>query len=174
MNAVARDYRSAGPRDFTDATRPALRLAEMAETMRELAHSPEGATEAALAARGFTLAEILEYAVEAAALAARASQADSARFDRVPDMLVKALAALPHNPPRVGGHDLDEEGLKRWSAFCAARAAFKLDPWSMQGERALQKLNDALRRLPLLDNERARVVAGLAAEQKVTITRGRT
>lgn len=174
MNAVARDYRSAGPRDFTDATGPAPRAVEMAETMRELAHSPEGATGASLAARGFSIAEIIEYAVEAAALAARSSQADSARFDRVPDMLVKALAAMPHNPPRVGSCDLDGEGMKRWSAFCAARAAFKLDPWSMQGERALQKLNDALRHLPLLDNERARVVAGLAAEQKATITMGRT
>lgn len=163
MNAVSRNYRPADP---AGEIAPAPRLIDMAEALRELAHSPEGATEQALIGRGFTIAEILEYAVGAATIAAASSQADAARFDRVPDMVTKAIAAMPHSPPRTGGCDLDGEGLARWSAFCAARAAFKLDPWPMQAERCLELVNAALMRLPLLGNERARIVAALAAHQK--------
>lgn len=164
MNAVSRNCRQAP----VIAVNP--RLAAMAEAMRELAHSPQGATEQALIGAGFSMAEILEYAVEAAALASISAQVDAARFDRVADILDKAVAAMPHRPPRVGGHDLDAEGLRRWSEFCTARAAFKLDPWTLQAERVLNKLDAALHRLPLIAQERNRVITGLAAAQKTAIS----
>lgn len=166
MNAAVRNYRP----------EPDLspRLAAMAEAMRELRWSPEGATEQALVGRGFSMAEILEYAVEAAALAASTSQADALRFDRVPDILQKAVAAMPHGWPRLASHEPDAEAIARWQAFCVSRAAFKLDPWEMQAERCLARLDAALKRWPLLPTETNRIVLGLRAEQIAFRQRART
>ena len=93
--------------------------------------------------------------------------------DRLPQIIEKAVASAAHIMPRTAGLDADSEEAaeKIWRKYCAARAAFKLDPWWSQSERCLALLESFLRKLPLIEREANRVIYAVAAEQKADATR---
>lgn len=153
---------------------PHPRAIEMAETMREEAGAFGSCTYAGLKAAGYSEAEIIEHEPAARQLveAAFVRQVEPAA-DRVADIIQKALAAAAHQMPMTadikGVREMPDDAVTKWRRYCAARAAFKLDPWTSQGERCLHRLNDYLKFLPLLPREVQRIIFAVAAAQKVDV-----
>lgn len=171
------DFRSPGyasqPSCAIDIDDPHPRAVEMAEKMREAAGAFGHATWGDLVAAGFSSDEIVEHETLARTLAgAGFVRQVTPAGDRVPDFLQKAIAATVHVMPLTAGATPTAERAGAWEAFCRARAAWKLDPWTSQGERCLAHLDRFLRFFPLLDRERNRIVSGLAASQKTERNHG--
>jgi len=152
---------------------PHPRAVEMAEKMREAIGAFGGVTWSDLVAAGFTSAELVEHETAARAIAGAAIVRQvSPPGDRVPDFLQKSIAAAVHVMPLTAGTDPTPERSGAWEKYCRARAAWKLDPWTSQGERCLALLDRFLRLFPLLERERNRIVYGLAASQKTERNHG--
>lgn len=151
---------------------PHPRATEMAETMREARGARGACTYADLAGAGFSPAEIIEHETAAGRLAeAGFVRQISPPFDRVPDIIEKALVSAAHMIPKVAGVGNDETAVTHWRRYCAARAAFHLDPWVSQGERCLNLLKFFLATKPLLEREANRIIFAIAAAQKAELTR---
>lgn len=147
--------------------RPHPRAVALADKIREIAGNEGGASENELRREGFSLGEIVEHLPAAKLILAESFVRElSPAGDRLADVIAKAVASAAHNMPKMSGVDVVEAGCREWRLYCQARAAFKLDPWVSQGERCLQILARFLNVLPMLERERNRVLAAVAAEQK--------
>jgi len=170
MNAVPMNDRPAGR--FTSQTRPQWpdapitvdretmhpRAVELAEALRE---GP--ATFRDLLGAGFTAAEITEFFAEAAALAASLrSRQVSPGADLLAEMVAKARAAVPSHRPMPKGAVETQALFVAWGRYCAARAAFVLDPWDGQRERCLDLLRAYFRATPAGEAVTGHVVRGVA------------
>jgi len=142
----------------------------MAEAIREIVFRDGNVTEAALIGEGFTAAEIVELHGEAEAEARRLITMSGARSDRVPDIIEKAIAAMPWAMPLTAGTAESETMRLAWRDYCTAIAAHKLDPWVSQTERCLVRLGIFLGLLPLIPAERNRIVTGVAGALKRRVT----
>jgi hypothetical protein len=155
------------PSHFALADEIPPRAVEMADRMREAAGAYGSATYADLIAAGFTSDEIVAHEQVARVLATTLFvRNDRPAGDRVQDIIVKAIAAAAHVMPRCSGHTPDDDAADAWGLFCAARAAWKLDPWVSQQERCINLLQRFLSHLPLLPREINRVTFALAAHMK--------
>lgn len=171
--------------------KPHPRAKAMASVMQDIAASGGGVVFRDLAQAGFTAAEIIEHHVEAARLAAEASTREVApEGDRVPDIIARARAPLPNRPPVVrlpllrqaqdeeGGNphgepracrgvEPDDPHLRNaWGRYCAARAAYLLDPWVSQRERCMALLERCLDMLPLLPRQKNDVLVAVDATMR--------
>lgn len=138
----------------------------MADAIREIVCRDGGVTEMALIGSGFTAAEIVELYAEAEAEARRGLYADGARSDRVPEIIEKAVAAMPWMMPLTASTPEGEAMRLAWRDYCTAMAAYKLDPWVSQSERCIVRLGIFLGFLPLIPTERNRILSGVAASLK--------
>lgn len=167
MNAGAHLHRV-----LYSAQPPHARALAMADAMREARGARGACTYADLASAGFSPAEIIEHETIATEIAEAGFIRQVAQpFDRVPEIIEKALVSAAHIIPKVAGIDNDETAVTRWRWYCAARAAFHLDPWVSQGERCLTLLKSFLATKPLLEREANRVIFAVAAAQKADLTR---
>lgn len=151
------------------------RAVQLADALREIAGCGVGASDKDMSMLGFSVGEIIAFLPEAKLILAESFVRDiTPAGDRVPDIIEKALASAAHIMPKTAGLDGTSEDAaeKLWRPYCAARAAFKLDPWWSQSERCLNRLQAFLRKLPLLERETNRVLYAIAAEQKATVHRG--
>lgn len=156
------------PSSFLTADPVHPRAVEMAERMREAAGAFGAATYADLIAAGFTSEEIVDHEQIAKALAtALFTRPAEPERDRLQDVIVKVIASASHAMPRMAGVEVEPGATAAWGAFCAARAALKIDPWTSQRERCLTLLDRFLSHLPILPREKNRVVYALAAHMKV-------
>ncbi len=145
------------------------RLAEMVDKMREITGAFGSCTQEDLRRAGFSAQEMEAHGGLAGDLAAAGFVRQvAAPRDRIQDVIVKAIAAAPHAMPAIAGMEAeDREAILRWGRFCAARAAWKIDPWIGQKERCIGLVDSFLTRTPLLPRERNRVCYALAASMKV-------
>ncbi|TGQ69546.1 hypothetical protein EN829_014880 [Mesorhizobium sp. M00.F.Ca.ET.186.01.1.1] len=151
------------------------RAVELADALREIAGCGNGATEMDLSVLGFSVGEIIAHLPEAKLILAETFVREIAPTgDRLQQIIEKAIASAAHIMPKTAGLDEASEDAAgvEWRRYCAARAAFRLDPWWSQSERVLVLLKGFLRRLPLLEREANRVIYAVAAEQKATVHRG--
>lgn len=117
-----------------DAMHP--RAVEMAQAMREGLHTFRD-----LIGAGYTTAEIAEFKDEAKALATSLSTRQaSPGADRLSEMVAKATAAIANRMPLPKGASETQKAYLAWNRYCAAVAAFRLDPWPAQRERCLDLL----------------------------------
>ena len=146
------------------------RCLEMAEAMRDLFAVGGGVKIEDLTRAGFTSAEILEFRDDAAKLAALASTKQlTVRPDLLEDMIEKARNAAPNRPPLPAEAQPTQTLVQAWGAYCAARGALVLDPWSGQRERCMSVLSNYLESLPIYPAIRANVLQAVAvAMPKVT------
>jgi hypothetical protein len=131
----------------------------MAEVMREKKASEGACLFMDLIRAGFSAPQISEHHPQAQRLASEAevTQVAGARVDRCADVLHKARSPMPNRPPMMAG--VDAAALhSAWGDYCSARAALRLDPWSGQRERALQRLEACLKLLPILKPDCARIL----------------
>ncbi|MCO6386377.1 hypothetical protein [Aliihoeflea sp. 40Bstr573] len=153
---------------------PHPRAVDMCEAIREVVGSEGGCSETELIARGFSLPEIVEHCPEARRLLRAGFVRQLApEYDRVPEIIEKALVAAAHIMPRMAGVEPLAGAAEAWSRYCGARAACKLDDWIAQRERCVALLDTFLRvGTPLLQREKNRVLFAIAAELKVSKARG--
>lgn len=117
------------------------RAVEMAEAMREGA-----CTFRELLGRGFTGAEITEHYPDAKALAASLSVRQVfPGADLLADLVAKAKAAIVGHQPMPAGAGDSQALFLAWSRYCAARAAYVVDPWADQRERCIRLLRGYLK-----------------------------
>lgn len=150
------------------------RAIELADAMREVAGCGVGASEKDMVMAGFSVTEIIEHLPVAKLVLAESFVREvTPPGDRVPQIIEKAVASAAHIMPKTAGLDAasEEAAEKIWRQYCAARAAFKLDPWWSQSERCIALLKTFLRKLPLIEREANRVIYAVAAEQKAEATR---
>lgn len=151
--------------DF-DPAAPHARAVEMAEKIAELAGSAGNVTERDLAQAGFSVAEIVEHSPAALKLASgNLVKQVAPSGDRVPEIIEKALIAAAHAMPVCAGIEATDEMTVRWKRYCAASAAYRLDPWVSQGERCIALLSKFLALQPMLPREVDRVIYAIAAAQ---------
>lgn len=158
-----------------EATARHPRAIELADAMREVAGCGTGPSEKDMVMAGFSVGEIIEHLPVAKLVLAESFVREvTPPGDRVPQIIEKAIASAAHIMPKTAGLDAASEDAaeKIWRRYCAARAAFKLDPWWSQGERCLEILKSFLRKLPLMEREANRVIFAVATEQKATVHRG--
>lgn len=138
---------------------PHPRAVEMADAMLDIAAIGQGVGFKDLIRAGFTSAEIIEHNrdAERIAMARQVKRLDQPP-DRLADMIAKAKAPAPNALPLPAGCGESQVLFIAWGRYCAARAAFLLDPWAGQRERALEVLRDYLDRLPLFPRERKAII----------------
>lgn len=139
----------------------------MAESIRMLVNRDGHVTEQSLICEGFTAAEIVEHFTDAEREARRLLTRDGRAFDRVPEIIEKAIAAQAWVMPLTAATPDGEPLRAAWRDYCTAMAAHKLDPWISQRERCLARLHDFLGRLSLIESEVNRVINGVAAAMRV-------
>lgn len=139
---------------------------EMADAVRMLVNRDGNVTEQSLICEGFTASEIVELFPEAEKEARRLLSAEGRAFDKVPEIIEKAIAAQAWIMPMMAGAADSETKRVAWRDYCTAVSAFKLDPWVSQQERCLGRLKVFLGQLPLIESEINRVVASVAGALK--------
>jgi len=139
------------------------RAGEMADAIRMILCRDGNVTEHALVCEGFTAAEIVELYREAETEARRALVVGGMAFDKVPEIIEKAIAAQAWTMPMTAGARESEARRVAWRDYCTSVAAFKLDPWPSAAERCLVRLDVFLAFLPLIKSEANKIVAGVAA-----------
>lgn len=136
---------------------------QMAETLRDIAAIGQGVSFRDLVGAGFTSAQIIEFGDAAEALAKELSDKQlTIAPDLLADIVLKACAPMPNNPPLPNGTRESQALFQMWGGYCAARASYTLDPWSGQRERCHDKLMDYLQQLPLLPRDRKHVARKMA------------
>jgi hypothetical protein len=168
MNAVPMNDRPAGrftgrpqwPDAPVTVDREAMhpRAVELAEAMREGL-----GTFRDLVGAGFTAAEITEFHAEARALATSlAARQVSPGADLLAEMVTKARAAIAAHRPMPKGATETQALFVAWGRYCAARAAYLLDPWDGQRERCLDLLRAYFRATPAGEAVTGHVVRAVA------------
>jgi hypothetical protein len=144
------------------------RAKEMADLVKELTGGEGGASESQLLANGFTMEEIIEHMPDVQRILRRSFVRQlNPPGDRVPEIIMKALASANHEMPKISGIDPSIEAIYAWGRYCAARAAWMLDPWISQQERCIHLLDAFLRKIgPLLPREVNRITYAIAASMK--------
>lgn len=148
---------------------PHPRAVELAEAMRDIFALGHGVGFKDLIRAGFTSAEIAEHHRAAETLAnSQATRQITTPPDLLADMIAKARAPMPNDPPlpqRVGE---TQAHYLAWGHYCAARQAMVLDPWPGQRERCAELLMAYLEKLPLFPRERKTILReATKAMQKV-------
>lgn len=138
------------------------RAVEMADAIRLIVNRDGNVTEQALLCEGFTAAEIVEYYRDAEREARRALVVAGCAFDKVPEIIEKAIAAQAWVMPMTAGGRESEARRLAWRDYCTSVAAYKLDPWPSARERCLVRLRVFLAALPLVASEANKVVCGVA------------
>ncbi|TIN84330.1 hypothetical protein [Mesorhizobium sp.] len=170
----AKRFTAARRADDPELRRFHPRAVELADALREAAGCGDCATEKDMVMAGFSVAEIVEHAAEAKQIIAETFVKQVApSFDRVPEIIQKALDAVAHQMPVTGGLTESETdaAATEWRRYCVARSAFKLDPWWSQSERTLTMLRRFLAKLPLLEREANRVIYAVGAAHKADLAR---
>lgn len=151
--------------DWPDNLHHEERAIEMAESIRVIYHTNGNVTLKDLRDVGFTLAEITEYFDEARSIAEMAIKPmSSGAYDKVPDFISKAKIAASHIMPITAGREITDEVRTAWGRFCAASAAYKIDPSIAQKERTIHLLRRYMNLFPFLPREISTVVAALAGD----------
>lgn len=139
------------------------RAVELADALRDGITTFRG-----LIGAGFTCAEIAEFHPEARALAsAKSVRQVSPGADRLSDMVAKANAAIANRLPLPKGGSETQAAVLAWSRYCAARAAFTLDPWPSQRERCLDLLRGFFRTTPAGEAVTCHVVSEVGQVMRV-------
>lgn len=136
------------------------RAAEMAEVIRDVG---PGCDFRDLMQHGFTAAEVAEFGADAVCAAKeRWTKQATMRPDMVADIIAKARAPMPNAPPLTRDMKETQALLVLWGNYCMACAAFKLDPWSAQRKRAIDKLSTYLDRMPIFPRIRVDILNAVA------------
>ncbi|QKV20267.1 hypothetical protein [Oricola thermophila] len=136
----------------------------MAEFMREHIAAAGSVTFDDLAGAGFTAAEIIEHAYTAAYHAELRMNRRDDGLDRIDGIIVKVRSANPDAMPLTAGATDSPTMRSEWRAYCRAVAAYRVDPWSFQLRRVEERLDQFLRRLPLLKSERQKAARAAVNE----------
>lgn len=156
------------PEGLDGAPHPrAVALADAMLDIAALGHG--GATFKDLIGAGFTSAEIIEHGEAAQKIAnEKGTRQVAPSPDRLADMIEKARAAVPYRLPLPEGVGETQALFLSWGRYCAARAAFLIDPWPGQRERCIEVLFAYLDRLPLFPRDRKKIAMRVSATlQKV-------
>lgn len=144
---------------------PHPRAVELADAMLDIAALGHGVSFKDLISAGFTAAEIVEFNREADRLAtARRERQLTIRPDLAADIKLKLREAHCGHLPLPRDTEETQPLVILWGSYCAARAAYRLDPTEAQRQRCLDLANAYLAKMPAIyPSIRTGILADLAA-----------